>query len=84
MGAFQKLYVGEITIEVVQMEPLFDQPVVREELVFPEFAGAPELQDVIEIAIEHFDHHFRRLGWGGVKLIEGFSKQVDARVVFIL
>ena len=66
------------------METLFDEPIVREELVFPEFAGAPELQNVIEVAIEHFDHHFWRFRWGGVMLVEGFGKQVDARVVFIL
>lgn len=56
MGAFQEFNVGEVASYSVEVEALFDQPVVRKELVLWDFAGTPELEDVLEVIIEFFDN----------------------------
>ena len=52
MGAFQEFNVGEVASYSVEVEALFDQPVVRKELVLWNFAGTPELEYVLEVIIE--------------------------------
>ena len=65
------------------MQALFNEPIIRKELIVFGFASAPELQYVLKICCQHFDHGSRSFSGGGVTFVERFGKEVNARVVFV-